>query len=43
VSSTPRMSPHSAKVLKPCLIFSNFKGEKCQKSLSRPQFQPNKS
>jgi hypothetical protein len=25
-SSTPRMHPHSAKVLKPCLIFSNFKG-----------------
>jgi hypothetical protein len=27
VSSTPRMPPHSAKVLKPCLIFSNFKGD----------------
>jgi hypothetical protein len=29
----PRMPPHSAKVLKPCLIFSNFKGDSCQKSL----------
>jgi hypothetical protein len=33
VSSMPRMPPHSAKVLKPCLIFSNFKGDNCQKSL----------
>jgi hypothetical protein len=32
VSSTPRMPPHSAKVLKPCLIFSNFKKDSCQKS-----------
>jgi hypothetical protein len=29
------MPPHSAKVLKPCLIFSNFKGDSCQKSLDR--------
>jgi hypothetical protein len=27
------MPPHSAKVLKPCLIFSKFKGDNCQKSL----------
>jgi hypothetical protein len=27
------MPSHSAKVLKPCLIFSNFKGDNCQKSL----------
>jgi hypothetical protein len=33
VSSTPRMPPHSATVLKPCLIFSTFKGDNCQKSL----------
>jgi hypothetical protein len=33
VSSTPRMPPHSAQVLKPCLILSNFKGNNCQKSL----------
>jgi hypothetical protein len=33
VSPMPRMPPHSAKVLKPCLIFSNFKGDNCQKSL----------
>jgi hypothetical protein len=26
VSSTPRMPPHSAKVLKPCLIFSISRG-----------------
>jgi hypothetical protein len=35
VSSTLRMPPHSAKVLKPCLIFSNFKGDNCQKSLDQ--------
>jgi hypothetical protein len=39
VSSTPRMPPHAAKVLRPCLIFSNFKGDNCQKSLHQ-QFQP---
>jgi hypothetical protein len=42
VSSMPRMPPHSGKVLKPCLIFSNFKGDNCQKSLDQ-LFQPNKS
>jgi hypothetical protein len=35
VSSMPRMPPHSAKVLKPCLIFSNFEGDNCQKSFDR--------
>jgi hypothetical protein len=35
------MPPHAAKVLLPCLIFSTFKGDNCQKSLD-PQFQPNK-
>jgi hypothetical protein len=38
VSSTPRMPPHSAKVLKPCLISRG----NCQKSLDQ-QFRPNKS
>jgi hypothetical protein len=32
VSSTPGIPPHSTKVLKPCLIFSNFKGDNSQKS-----------
>jgi hypothetical protein len=40
VSSMLRMPPHSAKVLKPCLIFSNFKGDNCEKSLDQ-QFHPN--
>jgi hypothetical protein len=31
----PQMLLHSAKVLKPCLIFSNFKGDSCKKSLDR--------
>jgi hypothetical protein len=35
------MPPHAAKVLLPCLIFSTFKGDNCQKSLDQ-QFQPNK-
>ena len=35
MSSTPRMPQHSAKVLKPCLIFFNFKVDSYQKSLDR--------
>jgi hypothetical protein len=35
------MPPHAAKVVLPCLSFSTFKGDNCQKSLEQ-QFQPHK-
>ena len=42
VSSTPRMPPHAAKVLLPCLIFSDFKGDNCQKSLDQQELENGK-